>query len=298
MFQSMRRVAMIAALFTLLALSLAGCVHVDRSIMLKSDGSGTYMLNLALADQYVNVRGSTLQTQMAACGANAKSQGASFTSYDQGGYTTWSFTWPFSNINKLNDLLRTAPQNCESVGLSNGANFNSTDFYRVTRHTSGFTTSFHITGQMNFMLDSSAANYQAVAQRLQDARESFAITMPGGISSHTGGVVSGDTITYTVHVNEVANIDVTSKSLNTAALYPLIGGFIVVLLLFGALVFVYRRQSARSADDDQSTVEGDAPAQRDGAVEPTPTVPRIDLGPDSGSPSVPDAQNEPNSPMP
>lgn len=279
MFQSLRRVVTIAALFCALALTLAGCVHVDRSVKLKSDGSGTYTLNLGLSDQLVRAGGSSLVSQMNACGATAKSQGADFTSSDQDGYTTWSFTWSFSNVDKLNDLLRTAPQGCDTSGASSAASSNSTDFFRVTRHASGFTSSFHVTGQMSFTLDTSAANNPAATQLLQDARESFAITLPGGISSHSGGVVRGDTITYTVHVNETAKIDVTSKSLNAAALYPLIGGFAIILILFGAMVVVYRRRSHSGAAGNEVSVERDDTPTLPGRVaEPAPVAPPVNLG--------------------
>lgn len=251
MFYSLRRVMTIALLFFGLALTLAGCVHVDRSVQLHSDGSGIYTLNLGLRDEVVSAGGSGLQTQMAACGATVKSQGATFKTYQQDGYTIWSFTWSFPNVSALNTLLRSAPQGCDTSGSNVTASSNATDFFQVSRHSSGFTSSFHVTGQMSFALDSSLASGSANAQLLADARESFAITMPGGISSHTGGVVSGNTITYTVHVNQSAQIDATSNSLNVTALYPLIGGAVVILLLAGAMVWAYRRRSAPVTDDQQ-----------------------------------------------
>lgn len=255
LFQFLRRVATLALLFGVLALTLAGCVHVDRSVQLHSDGSGTYTLNLGLNDQVVAAGGDSLRSQMDTCGATATSQGASFRSYEQGGYTIWSYTWSFKDVNTLNELLRTALQSCDTSGATVSANSNNTDFFRVSRRSSGFTTSFHVTGQMSFVLDQSVANGSQNAQLLQDARESFAITMPGGITAHTGGAVSGNTITYTVHVNETATIDATSKSLNVGSLYPLIGGVVVLLMLAGAMVLVYRRRSA-SARGNQLDAAG------------------------------------------
>lgn len=267
MFTSLRRVVTIALLFCGLALTLAGCVHVDRNVQLHSDGSGTYTLNLGLRDEVVSAAGSSLQSQMNTCGATATAQGATFKTFQQDGYTIWSFTWSFSNVNALNDLLRSAPKGCDTSGTNGVASPNTTDFFQVSRHTSGFTSSFHVTGQMSFALDSSVSGGSTNAQMLGDARESFAITMPGGITSHTGGVVSGDTITYTVHVNETARIDATSSSLNVAALYPVIGGAALILLLAGTMVWVYRRRSLSAPDGEGSEAESD-----EGAVTATTVV--------------------------
>jgi hypothetical protein len=116
---------------------------------------------------------------------------------------------------------------------------------------------------LNFALDSSVANNPSYTQLLRDARESFAITMPGGISSHSGGTVSGDTITYTVHVNQAANIDVSSSAVNIAAVLPVIGGVVVIFIILGAMVFVYRKR-VRAADESgvaAGAAEGAAPEE-------------------------------------
>jgi hypothetical protein len=109
---------------------------------------------------------------------------------------------------------------------------------------------------LNFALDSSVANNPSYAQLLRDARESFAITMPGGISSHSGGTVSGDTITYTVHVDQVANIDVASSAVNVVAVLPVIGGGVVIVVILAAMLFVYRK---RVRATDESAVAASAP---------------------------------------
>lgn len=243
MLHTVRRTLPVVALFCVLALTLSGCVHVDRSVKLNSDGSGSYTLNLGLSQQLVSLGGPSLVSQLDACEATEKARGASVSKYAQDAYTYWSLTWKFSNVSALNDLLRTAPRDCDTSGATAGATSSATDYFQVARHASGFTTSFHVTGQLNFALDSSVANNPTYTQLLQDARESFAITMPGGISSHTGGTVSGDTITYTVHVNQVANIDVSSSAVNIAAVLPLIGGAVVILIILGAMVYVYRKRS-------------------------------------------------------
>lgn len=258
MLHRLRRAFPVVALFALLALALSGCVHVDRSVKLNSDGSGAYTLNLGLSQQLVSLGGASLISQLDACEATEKAQGASVSKYSQDTYTYWSFTWKFSNVTALNDLLRTAPQGCDASGLPAGASSNATEFFQVVRHSSGFTTSFHVTGQLNFALDSSVANNPAYTQLLRDAHETFAITMPGGVSSHNGGTVSGDTITYTVHVNQVANIDVSSSAVNITAVLPVIAGVVVIFIILGAMVFVYR-QRGRTADDSALAAEGASP---------------------------------------
>ena len=258
MIQTLRRALPVVGLLCLLALTLSGCVHVDRSVKLNSDGSGAYTLNLGLSQQLVSLGGPSLVSQLDACETTEKAQGATVSKYAQDTYTYWSFTWKFANVNTLNELLRTAPQGCDTSGATAGATSSPTDYFQVSRRASGFTTSFHVTGQLNFALDSSVANNPTYTQLLKDARESFAITMPGGVSSHTGGTVSGDTITYTVHVNQVANIDVSSRAVNVTAVLPVIGGVVVLLIILGAMVYVYRKRPR--GEDEQARADGEVGA--------------------------------------
>ena len=49
------------------------------------------------------------------------------------------------------------------------------------------------------------------AQNWRDATESLSITMAGGIVAHKGGVRQGATVTYTIHYNESATVDVSGR---------------------------------------------------------------------------------------
>ena len=48
----------------LLALTLAGCVHADRTITFNSDGTGTYTYAIGLSAQMISLGGSTLTQSM------------------------------------------------------------------------------------------------------------------------------------------------------------------------------------------------------------------------------------------
>lgn len=114
-----------------------------------------------------------------------------------------------------------------------------------------------------------------VSQYLKDMRESITITMPSSISSHKGGMVNGNTITYTVHYGEETDIDVVGGGLNTARLLPVGEGILVALLLFVGGVIVWRMRSGKRAT--QPAVES-APAFVHAGSD-APTMPGTDALP-------------------
>ena len=76
-------------------------------------------------------------------------------------------------------------------------------------------------------------------------RDSFAVTMPGSITSHKGGVVSGNTVTYTVHYGEETDIDVVGSGLNTSVLIPIGAGAAIILLAIVGFI-IWRRRGVAS----------------------------------------------------
>src|SRR5262249_29611693 len=121
----------------------------------------------------------------------------------------------------------------------------STDSFAVTSQAHFLSTTFVLTGHLSFQLPSQVTNSPDpnVVALLKEAHSTFAITMPGYVSAHTGGgTVSGTTVTYTAHVGDTLDFEIVGGGMNTSALLVLGGGG---LLLLGGLILIDRslRQS-------------------------------------------------------
>lgn len=248
----MRRVSRIApalALGLILALALSGCVHEDRRVSLNGDGSGTYTLALGLSDQLLALGSDEIGASMDQAGAQIRQDGGSYSKHDDGNYTVWTFSRPFTKIADLNAMLR-QPLTTGSVGT--GSASASTDTFTVSESPGFFANSFHVTGHMSMTSPNGQppdANNGTVAQMLKDMRESFAITMPGWISGHSGGTVSGNTISYTIHYGQQTSIDVSGGALTAAGIASIAGGILLLLIVIAGVVLllVLRRRSGGQA---------------------------------------------------
>ncbi len=278
----LRSTAVVGLLLTL-ALSLTGCVHLDRNVALNSDGSGTYTLTMGLSEQLVSMAGDQISTSMDQFGAKVKSQGGSYRHYDDTGYSYWSYTRPFKSIDELNQLAQESPQSGANLGAGAPLPVAPTSPSQDTLHfseQSGFlSNTFHVTGHMSMVMptppSSSDTGMPDVSQYLKDMRESFSITMPGSLTSHKGGVVNGNTVTYTVHYGEETDIDVVGGGLNTALLLPIGGGvLVVVLLIVGGVIFWRMRGGKRAEQPSVEPTPAFVPAGND-----TPTMPGTDALP-------------------
>jgi hypothetical protein len=125
------------------------------------------------------------------------------------------------------------------------------DTLTVTETSGILTNSFHVTGHISMLAPSGSSSDTGgvdVSQYFKDAHETVSITMPGWVSSHKQGEVSGNTVKYTIHYNEQADIDVTGGGVNPQALALTIAAGALILLLAGALAFwIVRRRRAREA---------------------------------------------------
>lgn len=226
----------------LLALSLAGCVHADRAVTLNNDGTGTYTFTVGLSSQLMSLGGSSLTDSMNKYGDEVKQDGGSYSRYSDGGYSYWKYVRPFTSVQQLDDFLGQAPQSQINTGTPSG------DEIQVTQRAGFFTTTFHVTGHMSLKLPNAT---QPTPDILKDARESFAITMPGWVNEHHGGQQSGNTVSYTVHFGEEATIDVTGGGLNAGHIALVAGGALLalVLVIAGLLLVLLRarRQPAKPA---------------------------------------------------
>lgn len=279
--RSMLRSTAVVGLLLTLALSLTGCVHLDRNVALNSDGSGTYTLTMGLSEQLVSMASDQISTNMDQFGAKVKSEGGSYRHYDDTGYSYWAYTRPFKSIDELNKLAQETPQTGASPSadpsLAGAPTPTSQDTLRFSQQSGFLSNTFHVTGHMSMVMPStpSTDGMPDVSQYLKDMRESFTITMPGSISSHKGGVVNGNTITYTVHYGEETDIDVVGGGLNTAMLLPIGGGVLVALLLIvGGVIFWRMRSGKRAKQPAAEPVPAFVAAQSD-----APTVPGTDTLP-------------------
>lgn len=215
-----------------LALSLSGCIHADRAVTLTSDGSGTYTFTIGLSSQLINLGGASLTENMNAFGDEVRQDGGSYSRYQDGDYSYWKYVRPFTSVAQLDDFLGQAPQGQNSSGAT------GSDNAHVGEQADFFSTTYHATGHMSLKIPN--AN-QSTRDLLKDARESFAITMPNWVSDHQGGQQNGNTVTYTVHFDEEATIDVTGVGLNVPHIALAAGGALLALVLIIVGLLLLRR---------------------------------------------------------
>lgn len=253
--RSMARPVAVLGLMLVLAVSLAGCIHEDRAVTLNGDGSGTYSLALGITDQLMSLGADQINQSMDKCVQAAKQQGATVTKDDVSGYTTWHFTFHFANVAAVNTLLTGQfLSSCGSTSSDLGAGTTTTapspnDTFNVTQQSGLFSTTFHVTGHMSLVSTSQPTDTGGVdvSQLLKDMHDSISITMPGSITSHTGGTVSGNTITYIVHYGEQTDIDVTGSGRTAAATAAMAGGIVLILLAVAAVIFILLMRRRRAA---------------------------------------------------
>ncbi len=247
----MRRVSRVAPLLALgliLALALSGCIHEDRSVALNGDGSGTYTLALGLSDQLLALGSNQISATMDQVGAQVKQDGGTYSKRDDGSYTVWTFARPFKSVADLNSLLQQplTTSNPNSPAPTSA----STDSFHVSESSGLFTNSFHVTGHMSMVPTGGQppeTNSGEIGQMLKQMRESFAISMPGWITAHSGGSLSGNTVTYTVHYGEQTGIDVSSSALTAAGVASIAGGLLLLIVVGVLLVLLRRRMPGRGA---------------------------------------------------
>ncbi len=246
----MRRVSRVVPALLLgliLALALSGCIHEDRSVSLNGDGSGTYTLALGLSDQLLGLGSDQISAAMDQVGAQIKQEGGTYSKHDDGTYTVWTFSRPFKSISDLNTLLQQPLTTGDTSGPAPSSA--STDSFHMSESSGFFTNSFHLAGHMSMVSASGQppnTGDGGVAQMLKDMRESFAISMPGWISGHTGGSVSGNTVTYTIHYGQQTSIDVSSSSLTPAGIAS-IAVLLLLLVATGVLLLLRRRNAVAGA---------------------------------------------------
>ena len=285
-----RHIASIGLLMVM-ALSLTGCIHLDRNVSLNGDGSGSYVMTIGLNTYLMGLYGEQTATRlMNDYGGQVKRVGGSYRRYDDAGYTYWAYTRPFKSVADLNNIIKQAPGSViSSTGSSgSGISFSSgPDTLTFSEQPSFLSNTFHVTGHISLIIPSSATDSGGIdtAPYLKDMRDSFAVTMPGSITSHEGGVVSGNTVTYTVHYGEETDIDVAGSGLNTSALIPIGAGASILLLAIVGFIIWRRRGVASPNHSAMQTAYGELGGQT--AAQSWPTNPSMPPNPSSATPTLP-----------
>jgi hypothetical protein len=286
-----RRPASVALLIAL-ALLLTGCMHIDRSVALNADGSGSYTLTIGFSQQVMSAAGSQVNDTMTTFGDQVKLEGGSTRQYQDAGYSYWAYTRPFKSIADLNTMLQQTPQ---STGGSNSTG-NLTNLIGAAQDTLAFSeqdglldNTFHVTGHMSMIPQSGATG--AVPLALQDMRESFSVSMPGAITSHKGGVTHGNTVTYVIHYGQATDIDVVGGGADLARLALIgLGAVLVALIIIAALLLWRRgRQRGQRQPTAQPPAQGFAPVYTPAFTPPfnsaAPDAPTVPATPSPDDPS-------------
>lgn len=233
----MRRCSAALCLAALLGLALTGCVHLERHVQLKSDGSGTYTLTIGISDRSLAAAGAqeaqtiaqTMQQFIAEHGGEVRRS-------DADGYSIWAITRQFASVAELNAILPELPAPPGSSPSDKAA-------IQISERTGFFSTTFHATGRLELAPITTTDPTQRAL--LQEARESFALSLPGWVSAQTGGEQSGTTVTYTVRPGEHVDIAVTGGGLTTGGALTL-GGVLLLVSVAGALGARRLRRSSRA----------------------------------------------------
>jgi len=224
------------ALLLALVVALTGCVRIDRNIHVNDDGSGTYALTIGFKRDLATVYGPALVNQMTEYGESVKAKGGTYGRSDDDTYTYWKFTRPFRTPVDLNQALTNLP----SLTLGSST-LSSQDQLKLTENSGPFVKDFRLAGTIS-LIPTGAVN-STTQDLFKDAHNTLVITMPGMITSHSGGSQSGNTITYTVGYAQTAEVNVASRAVNWQVVTPaglVAGGLLGALAIF-SLVFALRR---------------------------------------------------------
>ncbi len=224
-----------------LALALGGCMRVERTFTINSDGSGVYLLTVGFRQPQQGDSSSVpanTKTTMEAFGAHVKQQGGAYQSYDEQGYTYWSYTRPFAAISQGEALLQDDPRQYDA----NHSPLLYHDSLHVSEEPGLFGSTFHVSGSISLV------DLFNNAQAWQDAIEAVTITMPNGVSAHQGGTLDGHSVTYTIHYNESTRVDVRGMvSQSNGGVGVLALGIALVALALASLGFWLIRGSTRKS---------------------------------------------------
>jgi hypothetical protein len=251
------------ALLLAIVLALSGCVRIDRDIHVNDDGSGTYALTIGFKRDLATAYGPALVNQMTEYGESVKAKGGTYGRTDDDTYTYWTFTRAFRTPDDLNQALANLP----SVTLGSST-LSSQDQLKLIENSGPFVNDFRLAGTISLIPD---GQVNSTTQDLfKDAHNTLVITMPGMLTSHSGGAQSGNTITYTVGYAQTAEVNVASRAVNWRTVTP--GGLVAAGLL-GALAVISLFLAFRRPKRDPRQPASDTPRMM--ASNDYPTTPSL-----------------------
>jgi hypothetical protein len=227
------RACVVTTFILLLAVALTGCVQVDRTVQVNGDGSGVYTLTVAFRQPRTGDPSSIPQqvsAPMEAFGAHVSQTGGSYRRTDDQGYAVWTFTRPFTSVDEADQLFQEDPRQDDP----NHAPVLFHDSLHIAKETRLSSAVFHVTGTVSLV------DPLNTAPDWRDASERVSITLTGGVISQRGGLRQGDTVTYTIHYNESARLDVEGRVGDASDVFFTAGPLLVegVLLFVSALLLV------------------------------------------------------------
>lgn len=276
-----RSLAKFALLLTL-AFALTGCMRIDRNVAIHGDGAGSYTLTIGFVKSAASAQGSQLAASMDTFGEQVISQGGATRRYDQGDFTYWAYTRSFSSIADLNRQVQRMPSVFQSVSATSGSLLpaDQRNTYQFAEDSNGITSTFHVSGHMSLIYPQSiTANLGSDAvQQLKNLRESISISMPGWYIQHSGGSVSGSTITYSVGYGQQTDIDASATILTLPTIIGL--GVLLLIILIAAALWLRASRSAASRRPAPAFVAStpDAPTVPDIPTVDSPPSPPRDPG--------------------
>jgi hypothetical protein len=202
------RVPVLLSLASLAVVLLTGCMRVDRALVINGDGSGSYTLTVGFPEPAQGGSSSVsskIVAPMEAFGAHIQQEGGTYHRYTSQNYVYWTYTSAFSSLAGGNGLLQEDPRQYDQNHIP--VLFN--DNLKISKVVGSSTTVYQVTGMI------SLADPQGISTSWREATESVAITMANGVSTHYGGTLTGNTVTYAIAYDQSVTIDVTGNISST-----------------------------------------------------------------------------------
>jgi len=219
-----------------LAVLATGCMKVDLALRLHSDDTVDGTMTYAVSRNLLTLTNSSpedLLAQVASAGPLPPG-----VPYDQTDYADDTFvgkTLTFSGV----DIAAFGRSGVEGESLS---------IQRVG-------DSFQVNGEIDLTSTTTGQLQPGAAQLAKDMQLRLAVTFPGPVQQQTGGVVTGNTVTWTPVYGQKTEIQATGSALGDRG-FPVLWVALAVgvLLLVVILIVVFVRKRPRSLPEPEPAV--------------------------------------------
>jgi hypothetical protein len=211
-------------------------MSVHRALVIYGNGSGSYTLTIGFPEPAPGTSSgisSKIEAPMDAFGAHIQQEGGSYQRYTSQNYVYWAYTSSFSSLADGNGLLQEDPRQYDPNHLP----VLFKDTLEISKVVGSSPTQYQVTGTI------SLADPLGNNTSWKDATESVAITMADGVSAHSGGALTGNTVTYAIDYNQTANVDVagngsattTEADNSTQARFIAVGVLLALAVILGGV---------------------------------------------------------------